>query len=64
LPEWFLGNIDTGCLAASGGVAAFGTQDGQIFCSNDAGSTWERLEGNFGSIHSLSILRADYRPKG
>ena len=64
LPECFSSNIDTGCLAASGGVAAFGTQDGQIFCSNDAGSTWERLRGNFGSIHSLNILRDDYCSKG
>jgi photosystem II stability/assembly factor-like uncharacterized protein len=55
LPEWFADNINTGCLAALGSVAAFGTQDGQIFCSKDAGLTWERIEDSFSSIHSLSI---------
>jgi hypothetical protein len=56
LPEWFSGNIDTGCLAALGSVAAFGTEDGQIFWSRDAGLSWERITGSFGSIHSLEMI--------
>ena len=41
LPEWFDGNIDTGCLAAQGSRVVFGTADGRIFRSDDAGATWE-----------------------
>lgn len=40
LPEWFSDNIDTGCLAANGIVAAFGTSDGTIYLSADAGRAW------------------------
>jgi hypothetical protein len=53
LPEWFSDNINTGCLAASGDVAAFGTSDGQIFGSQDAGLTWEQIGVGLGSIHCL-----------
>ena len=56
LPEWFSDNINTGCLAASGTVAAFGTQDGQIFCSKDAGLTWEQIAADLAPIHSLSFV--------
>jgi hypothetical protein len=41
LPEWFSGNIDTFCVAASGSQVAFGTEDGSVFASTDAGRTWE-----------------------
>lgn len=41
LPEWFAGNIDTGCLAAQGSRVVFGTADGRVFRSDDAGGTWE-----------------------
>jgi hypothetical protein len=42
LPEWVPGNIDTGCLAASGSVAAFAAPDGAVFVSDDAGASWEQ----------------------
>jgi hypothetical protein len=42
LPEWFDGNIDTGWLAASGSTAAFGTSDGRVFATDDAGATWRQ----------------------
>jgi hypothetical protein len=41
LPEWFHSNIDSHCLAAAGPVAAFGTEEGAIYLSMDAGETWE-----------------------
>ena len=41
LPEWFEGNIDTGCLATSGSRVAFGTEDGRVFLSADQGNSWE-----------------------
>ena len=44
LPEWFDDNIDSACLDAlpDGSSAAFGTSDGQLFGSLDAGSSWTR----------------------
>jgi hypothetical protein len=43
LPDWFPNNIDSTCLAASESRAVFGTEQGQMFASEDAGRTW-RLE--------------------
>ncbi|MCX9190688.1 hypothetical protein C3Y87_04525 [Carbonactinospora thermoautotrophica] len=40
LPDWFTGNIDTGCLHAHGDTVAFGTADGQVYLSGDGGATW------------------------
>ena len=41
LPKWFDDNVDTGCLAAAGSLAVFGTGDGQVYRSRDAGERWE-----------------------
>jgi hypothetical protein len=41
LPQWFVDIIDTACLAAAGPLVAFGTGDGRIFRSPDAGRHWE-----------------------
>ena len=43
LPQWFRDNVDTGCLAARDATAAFGTADGRVFTSQDAGARWELL---------------------
>lgn len=56
LPEWFSNNINTGCLVASGAVAVFGTQDGQIFRSQDAGHSWEQVASELEPIHCLSLV--------
>ena len=48
LPEWFDHNIDTHCLDAppGGSFVAFGTSDGSVFASEDAGGSWtERATG-------------------
>ena len=42
LPEWFDGSIDSGWLVALGSTAAFATNDGCVFASDDAGRTWNR----------------------
>jgi hypothetical protein len=55
LPEWFEGNIDTACLAASGNRAAFGTVDGSVFVSEDGGATWARAPGSLPSIRCLML---------
>lgn len=41
LPKWFDDNIDTACLAAAGPLVAFGTGDGRVFRSLDAGERWQ-----------------------
>jgi hypothetical protein len=41
LPRWFDDNIDTGCLAAAGSLVVFGTGDGRVYRSRDAGERWE-----------------------
>ncbi len=43
LPTWFDDNIDTHCLAALGDTVVFGTADGIVYRSDDAGATWETL---------------------
>jgi hypothetical protein len=53
LPEWFDGNIDTGCLAAQGSHVVFGTADGRIFRSEDAGGTWELAARDFPAVRCI-----------
>lgn len=40
LPEWIDGNVDTCWLAAHGRHVAFATERGDIWASEDTGSTW------------------------
>lgn len=56
LPQWFSSNINTGCLAMSGEIAAFGTQDGQVFGSRDGGQTWELWADGLPPIHCLRLV--------
>jgi hypothetical protein len=55
LPEWFPTNIDTFCLAASGTVAAFGTNEGSVFISQDEGQTWRPLSEGLASVRCLAL---------
>ena len=43
LPATFRDNIDTGCLSAGGGVAAFGTTDGSVYVTTRHGESWDTL---------------------
>jgi hypothetical protein len=58
LPGWFDDNIDTSCLDAlnDGSFAAFGTSDGRLFGSDDAGSTWHELASDLGAIQHVLVL--------
>jgi hypothetical protein len=56
LPEWFDGNIDSGWVAASGSVVAFGTPDGEIYRSEDAGVRWTRVADGLGTIRALCMV--------
>jgi hypothetical protein len=53
LPEWFDGNIDSGWLDARGPKVAFGTGDGEIFVSSDAGERWTRTAEGLPAIRAL-----------
>jgi hypothetical protein len=55
LPEWFNRNIDTACLAAAGPVVAFGTEDGRVFRSLDAGASWELAAKGLPEIRCLAL---------
>jgi hypothetical protein len=58
LPGWFDDNIDTYCLDAlnDGSFAAFGTSEGRLFGSEDAGSTWQELSSDFGAVQHILVL--------
>ncbi|HEV8683479.1 MAG TPA: hypothetical protein VGS09_12025 [Actinomycetota bacterium] len=55
LPEWFPGNIDTHCLAASGSTVAFGTADGDVFLSEDEGRTWQQAASGLSPVRALLL---------
>ncbi|HVL97692.1 MAG TPA: hypothetical protein VM324_00150 [Egibacteraceae bacterium] len=60
LPEWFTGNVDTGCLAAVG--ASVGLADGgTIYRSADAGRTWEVLAEGLPAVRWLAAPTAGVR---
>jgi hypothetical protein len=55
LPRWFDDNIDTACLAAAGSLVVFGTGDGRIFRSRDAGEHWELASKGLPAIGCVAI---------
>lgn len=55
LPGFFGSNIDSHCLVASGAEAAFGTEEGRVFVSEDAGETWEPLGSDLPPIRCLAF---------
>jgi hypothetical protein len=56
LPEWFDGNIDSGWLDARGSEVAFGTGDGEVFVSDDAGGRWTRAATDLPSIRAVRFV--------
>ena len=56
LPEWFSDNINTGCLAASGETVAFGTEDGDLFLSDNSGSTFTRVAADLAPVRWVELL--------
>jgi hypothetical protein len=54
LPDWFTNNIDTFCLAASGPLAAFGTDQGSVFVSKDQGSSWREIAAGLPPVRCLT----------
>jgi hypothetical protein len=56
LPEWFTDNIDTGCLAAASSYAVFGTRDGDVFVSENAGDTWAQASSGLSPVNQVLVL--------
>jgi hypothetical protein len=55
LPQWFDGNIDTHCLAAGGLTAAFGTDSGTVFVTEDGGMTWEEAATGLAPVRCVVV---------
>jgi hypothetical protein len=55
LPEWFGQNVDSHRLAAGGGTVVLGTEEGEVFLSEDGGLSWEMAAGTLGSVTSVAI---------
>ena len=55
LPEWFGDNIDTYCVDANGAVAAFGTSNGSVFVSEDAGESWRTVTEGLASVRCVAL---------
>ena len=58
LPEWFGGNVDSHRLAAAGGTALFGTEDGNVFLSEDGGDSWGKVLGGSTGITCVGVAAA------
>jgi hypothetical protein len=55
---WFDGNVDTYCLDADPerSTVAFGTADGRLFVSTDAGSTWDERAAGLPQIRRILVM--------
>jgi photosystem II stability/assembly factor-like uncharacterized protein len=56
LPTWFPHNINTACLTSFQGKTIFGTEEGQLFASEDAGETWHEVISGLPAIQGVSIV--------
>lgn len=56
LPEWTVGIIDTGCIAAFGSAVAIADQGGNLYVSADAGRNWSRQAEGLPPPSSVFIL--------
>ena len=57
-PGWFEDNIDTYGLDAlpDGSFAAFGTSDGRVYASTDAGSTWDERASGLPPVQRVLVM--------
>lgn len=55
LPEWFPSNIDSHTLAARGPLVAFGTDQGEVWVSEDEGRSWERAASDLPQVTCVLI---------
>lgn len=55
LPARFSTNVDTGCLAASGGVAVVADPAGEVYRSEDEGASWARVASGLPEVRVLAL---------
>ena len=55
LPEWFPYNIDTFQLSADDRLAVFGTDDGEVYVSEDEGSTWTLAAKDLPAVRCFAL---------
>jgi hypothetical protein len=57
-PGWFNDNIDSYCLDAlpDGSFAAFGTSDGRVYASTDAGWTWDERASDLSPVQRVLVM--------
>ena len=55
LPEWFPGNVDTYCVAASDSLAALGASDGSVYTSSDQGATWSLAAEGLPQVRCVAL---------
>jgi hypothetical protein len=55
-PETLAGNVDSGCIAASGKFVVVGTPDGRILRSEDSGLKWQQITTGLPPVTRMRIL--------
>ncbi len=55
-PEHLAGNVDSGCIAASGRFVVVGTPDGRIIRSEDSGLKWAQIVTGLPRITRMRVL--------
>jgi hypothetical protein len=55
-PESLAGNVDSGCIAASGKLVVVGTPDGRILRSEDSGLKWQQITTGLPPVTRITIL--------
>lgn len=55
LPMVFRHNIDTHCLVADGDRVAFGTAEGDVYTSRDAGATWDLAAAGLPRVRCVAL---------
>lgn len=58
LPEWFGANVDTRCLVTDDERAAIGTDEGEVWLSEDQGRSWERAASGLLTLSCLTFVGA------
>ena len=53
LPEWFGSNVDSHCLVTDGRRVALGTDDGEVWISEDTGGSWDLAAKGLTAISCL-----------
>lgn len=59
LPTWQPGNIDTGTVAAVSTTVAFGTALGDVYLSEDSGTSWSRVASHLAPVRAVLVEAED-----